>query len=287
MKTGTDESVETIVQEAMTPEATPEANQEGHIAEQSQPEQAEQAAPYTIKHKGKDIGLEDPAFKDYAQKGYDYEQKMHKFRVDSKLQQKEFESKTAAFKELEQINDYAKENPAFEQLIQREWARVQNGEQVQVAPEDRVQVLESRLNQVLEKVGNAERELETRREAELEATQEGAISAYKERHSGFDWVKKDDSGFTLEDKIGQAMIDKKLGDFNIMADSFLLQEHMDRNSLESKEAVGKSLQKSSKLGLGQVTKKSSLGVKSAEGVRGKTMDQLAREGLEELGIPYV
>ena len=157
------ENVDALVQEAYAPDAPMEANQEGVISDaQSQQDAteelsssggAESAFKKLLKHKGKEVVIDDEQKYDmFAHKGYDYEQKMHQFKVDRKLKEQEWAQREAQFKELEQINTYAKENPAFEQLIQREWAKIQAGGQVQVAPEDRVHVLESRLNQVLEKL---------------------------------------------------------------------------------------------------------------------------------------
>jgi hypothetical protein len=288
------ENVDAMIQEAMAPEASPEATLEGQPIEAPQHEAVEEQAPetpdspesYTIKYKGKEIGLDNPKYRDFAQKGYDYEQKMHQFRVDSKLKEQEYAKREAKYKELEQINDYAKENPQFERLIQEEWARVQAGQPREVSAQDKVQVLEARLNQVMDTLTSQKEAEEARRVAEMEASQEGAISKYKESHPDFDWVKKDGEGRTLEDKIGQAMIDNGVSNFQIMADSFLLKEHMDRKTLEGKETVAKDIQKANKLGLGKVTKKPQMAVKKSENVTDKSYDQLIQEGLAELGIEY-
>ncbi len=287
------ESVEALVQEAYAPEASPEIATEGQIADASpqlevveEPSSEPSEGGRTIKYKGKELSLDDDKYQMFAQKGYDYEQKMHQYKVDRKLFEQEKEKQSASYKELQAINEYAKENPAFEQLIQREWQKVQAGGELQVAPEDRVQVLESRLNQVLERLDSQGKEVEARRVAEMEAKQEMAIEKYKEQYSDFDWSTKDENGSTLEDRIMTSMIDKGVKDFEIMANSFLMKEHMNRKALEGKETVAKEVQKANKLGLGKVTKKSQLGAKKAEDVGGKSYDDLVAEGLRELGIEY-
>jgi hypothetical protein len=290
------ENVDALVQEAYAPEAPLEANHEGELSE-AQPqleaveepssESAESAFKKLLKHKGKEVLIDDEQKYDmYAHKGYDYEQKMHQFKVDRKLEEKKWAEKEAQFKELQQINEYAKENPAFEQLIQREWAKVQAGGQIQVAPEDRVQVLEARLNQVLDKLENQGKDLETRRVAEMEAAQELAIESYKDQNSDFDWNSKDEQGATLEDRIMQQMVEKKVKDFEIMADFVLKKERLARKELEAKESVAKDIQKANKLGLGKVTKKSQLGVKKSEDLGNKSYDDLVAESLQELGYEY-
>jgi hypothetical protein len=292
----TAENVDALVQEAYSPDAPPEANHEGKIPDaQPQPEAVEEPSSESaestfqkmLKHKGKEVLVDDEQKYDmYAHKGYDYEQKMHQFKVDRKLFEKERADRDTQFKELEQINTYAKENPAFEQLIQREWAKVQAGGQVQIAPEDRVQVLEARLNQVLDKLENQGKDIEDRRVAEMEAKQEMAIDSYKESNSDFDWNSKDEQGSTLEDRIMQQMVEKKVKDFEIMADFVLKKERLARKELEAKESLAKGIQKANKLGLGKVTKKSQIGVKKSEDIGNKSYDDLVAESLQELGYEY-
>lgn len=290
------ENVDALVQEAYAPDAPLEANPEGMIedvqtqhetVEESSSESAESAFRKMLKHKGKEILIDDEQKYDmYAHKGYDYEQKMHQLKVDRKLKEKEWADRETQFKELEQINNYVKENPAFEQLIQREWAKIQAGGQIEVAPEDRVHVLEARLNQVLDKLENQGRDLEARRIAEIEAKQEMAIDSYKESHSDFDWKKKDENGATLEDRIMQQMIDKGVKDFEIMADYVLKNEQLVRKTLEAKESMAKDIQKANKLGLGKVTRKSQIVVQGSEDIKNKSYDDLVAESLKELGYEY-
>jgi len=69
-----------------------------------------------------------------------------------------------------------------------------------------------------------------------------------------------------------------------MADHFLKDQLMQRNSIESKEAAAKGIQKATKLGLGKVTPNPTMAVKPAESIRSKSYDQLTAEALAELGI---
>jgi len=289
------ENLDAMVEEAFTPEAPLEANQEGHIADSLSPEgttndglsskdEGQDTSPWSINYKGKDIPLDEKKYRDYAQKGYRFEDKMHQLRVDRKLFDQERAKREAEYKELQEINSYAKENPAFEQLIQREWAKIQAGGQLEVAPEDRIHILEARLSQVLDRLDSQGKDIEARRIAEMEAKQEGAIESYKDKYSSYDWVSKDDKGMTLEDRIMQACIDKGVKDFTIMADSFLLKEHLNRKTLEGKESAAKGIQKANQLGLGKITKESQLKVKKSEDIRNKSYDDLIAEGFQELGL---
>lgn len=285
-------NVDQIMSEAYEPEAPLSAPTEQEAQADSATESPEPvveqtgANEFVLKHKGKEIKLDPDKARNYAQKGYDYEKKMHDFRVEKKLYQQEIEKQKSMYGELAEINEFAKQNPAFEQLIQREWQKVQSGQQLEVAPEDKVSFLESRLNQVLEKLESQESQLTQRQQAEMEAAQETGIEKYKESYSDFDWESKDENGATLEDRIMQNMIDKGIKDFEIMADHVLKNELLARQQMEAKKKIGKQIQHSHKHGLGQVTKTSQQKTSKAKDIGSKSYDDLVAEGLAELGIEY-
>jgi len=282
--------VQALVDSAMAPEPSPEVSPEGGISENTAETTTEgegsEPAPEggrTITYKGKEISMDDDKYRSLAQQGHDYSTKMHQHRVDRKLFEQEREKFNTSMGELQQINDYAKANPAFEQLIQREWAKV-NEEGYQPEPQNDVQLLQHQVRTLMEQVNGQNQANENRRVAEIEASQETTISTYKEDHSDLDWETKDAEGNSLEDRITHAMLDNGVKDFNIMADSFLLKEIQSRNSIASKEAAAKNIQKANKLGLGKVTPKSTMGVKQTESISNKSYDQLLTEGMAELGI---
>jgi hypothetical protein len=291
-------NVDQILADAATPESSPEANAEGSLSEKSEPtlENAEvvettEDAPFTLKYKGKDIGLQDEKFKMYAQKGYDYEQKMHQLRVDRKLWDQQKQKENSQYDELKQINEYTKNNPEFERLIKREWARIQGGgsptEQLQAQP-GQTQHLppaqQAQLNSILERLDRQDASLRDRQRAEKEASIEGAIESYKEKYSDFDWGTKDELGQTLEDRITQHALDNEIRNFQTAANDMLFDEHVKRAQLQSKEQAAKELQKQHKMGLGKITKESQIQVQGSKGVRSKSYNDLAAEALAELGL---
>jgi hypothetical protein len=241
---------------------------------------------FVLKHKGKEIALDPEKAKAYAQKGYDYETKMREFKVQKKLYEQEIEKQKSMYGELAEINEFAKQNPAFEQLIQREWAKIQSGQDIPVAPEDKVTLLESRVNQLVEKLESQEQQNSLRKQAEMEAAQETQIESYKSKYSDFDWDSKDENGATLEDRIMQNMIDKGVKDFEIMADHVLKTELLARQQMEAKKKIGKQIQHANKHGLGQITKTSQQKTSKAKDIGNKSYDDLVAEGLAELGIEY-
>lgn len=283
--------VDALIAEIGSPEAAPEAPSEGTIsdaqAETPEDKAADAETPadsaFSLTYKGKELGLTEDRYKAYAQKGKDYETKMHDFRVERKLFEAERDKHKESHANIIEINDYTEANPAFQKLIQDQWALIQSGQTPPMEPQTEVQVLKHQMAQLMETMGSQKEGIEARRVAELEATQEGAISKYREEHSSMDWETKDDDGQTLEDRIGQSMLDNGVKDFRIMADSLLLKEHMSRKVIEGKESAAKGIQKATKLGLGKVTAESQQSIKKAEDISKKSYDQLMAEAIAEMG----
>jgi len=291
-------NVDQILADAAAPESSPEANVEGSLSEKNESTlenesavESTEEAPFTLKYKGKDIGLQDEKFKMYAQKGYDYEQKMHQLRVDRKLWDQQKQKENSQYDELKQINEYTKSNPEFERLIKREWARIQGGgsptEQLQAQP-GQTQHLppaqQAQLNSILERLDRQDAGLRERQRAEKEASIEGAIEGYKEKYSDFDWASKDELGQTLEDRITQHALDNEIKSFQTAANDMLFEEHVKRAQLNSKEKAAKELQKQHKMGLGKVTKESQLQATNVKNVRSKSYNDIVAETLAEYGI---
>jgi hypothetical protein len=290
MEDGAELNADALIESAMAPESSPEVPSEGVIpgdaAEATDGAAAEAAAAEggrALIHKGKELSMDDDKYRMYAQQGYDYNTKMHQARVDRKLFDQERDTFQTKMGNLQAIDDYAKANPAFEQLINREWAKVQ-AEGYQPDAQSDVQLLQSQVRTLMDQVTGQNQVNENRRVAELEAGPETSITDYKSEHSQMDWATKDAEGNSLEDRITHAMLDNGVKNFNIMADSFLMKEIQSRGAIASKEAAAKNIQKANKLGLGKVTQDPTAGVKSSEDIGNKTYDQLLKEGLLELGI---
>jgi hypothetical protein len=287
-------NVDQIISDSIAPEPSREVSTEGDLSAkdtESTEQESQASSDFMIKHNGQEFNLNDEKYKMYAQKGFDYEQKMHQLRVDKKLWDQERKTQETGIEELRTINDYAKQNPEFERLLKREWNRIQGGGQAQPESDatrvDTSQLppaVQHQMNAILERLDSQDRSLNQRSLAEKEAKIEGAIEQYKNNYSDFDWKTKDEFGQTLEDRVTQHAIDNQIRDFKTAANDMLFEEHMKRAQLKSKELAGKEMQKQHKLGLGKVTKESVLATKPAEGIRTKSYNDLAMEALQELGL---
>lgn len=288
------EQVDSLMSEAFAPERPMSAPEEGTLANSeataaSAPVSAE--TPWVIKHGGKDIALDDHKYRMYAQKGYDYQDKMHQLRVDRNLYAKDredFDNQRQTFQaeydELKQINDYAKANPQWLDTVRSSWQQVQQGGQHYSQQTPEMLQLRSKVEQLASVLADQEKMANMRAIAEKDATLESSIANYRDAHSDFDWEKEDDSGLKLEQRIMQHAIDGGIKSFQAAARDYLWDEHMTRAQLQTKEKVGKELQKQTKFGFGTPTSTSQMQVTRAENLRKKSYHDMAQEALRELGL---
>lgn len=279
--------VDALVNNANAPEIPMHAPGEGEAlgGEQKQSEASSSTDGRSLIYKGQEISINDDKYRSLAQKGYSYEKDMHQLKVDRKLWEHDQKKQSSEMEELRKIQDYAVQNPQFQSLIQREWAKIQGGGGLQDDDQQStVSGTDSQLSAILDRLNQQDNMNRAREEADKEATLETSVEKYKDAYGSFDWGSKDENGQTLEDKIMDYALEQKIPSFKTAANDYLFDEHVKRASITSKETAAKSIQNQHKLGLGKVTSESQLKVKKAEGVRNKSYNQIAAEALKELGL---
>ena len=289
-----DEVVENALTEMNTPEPPMDSMSEGDLSTPvSNAESQESLESFlSLDRDGKQISLTQEKAKAYAQKGFDYETKMHNLRVDRQMFDRQKEKNKTDYKELKEINDFAKSNPEWEQFIHEQWSARQQGQegapayQQQYSNPDNQQIssLQNQLNAMKQQLSGQTEDAQARKAAEIDSRLQGEIDTYKEKFSDFDWNSQDELGLSLEGKIQQHAIDNGIKGYTAAARDYLWDEHMKRANMSSKEQVGKAVQKQNSLGLGKVTKTSQLQGKQAQNVRSKSYHDLTQEVLAEYGI---
>jgi hypothetical protein len=292
------DSVDSLIEGSFAPEppmAAPNEGTQGSASDQNQVLTDEKGNQWVINHEGKEIPLDEHKFKMYAQKGYNYEGKMHQLRVDRNLHQKESESFSEQRKsweaetaEMRQIQEFAKQNPQWVETVRQAWVNAQQGGQQQGQSQNpwvnQIGQLQNTVNQLVQRISDQDKQTQMRSVAEKEATLDTQIAKYKDENPSFDWNTADEMGMNLEKRIMQFAIDEGIKNVEHAAKLFHWDEHMKRTQLSAKEQVGKDIQRQQKLGLGTPTAKSQLQLKRTESVRGKSYDDIASEALKELGL---
>jgi len=246
----------------------------------------------TLKHKDFENGEKQfPREKvtEYAQKGFDYELKMHDLKSERKIFEElksELDSEQKSFTEEKEywsgIDNYMKDNPGFQQIVKNEWAKVQNNPSLATSPE--VSELQNTVKQLQDRLDGKDSESMETRTREVERNFVKSTADYKEKNSDFDWSTADEFGNTLQDRIESHAVENGFKDFTKAANDLLHEQHILRAKLKGKEEAAKELLEKRKNGLGPITDRSVRQTSEAKNVNKMSYQDLANEALQEYGL---
>jgi len=270
-----------------------EGEAEGSEGETGATDQSTTTTPgdFTLKHKRFENGERNftkDQYNGYAQKGLDYELKMHEIkgeRKDLETKKTEIETKQKeladSYGEYQKIDQYVRDNPDFQALITREWAKIQ-GQQTALSPheqkmQDTITALENRIN---------ERDKAERDGTESRATESliNSIQSFKEKNASFDWEAKNEFDKTLQDRIEDHAVEHGFKSFDKAAKDMLFDDLMNNAKMQAKEKTGKEIQKQKKLGLGPITDTSQLKPAESAPGRRRSYQEVGRDALKEMGL---
>lgn len=297
----TSEEADALYNSVMSPEVEPpeptETDSQQDDQEQSEPGVNEQPGNtddlFVLKHKDFENGerqFSRDKVTEYAQKGFDYELKMHSLKseraaFDERLQ--EFEKSQKEFSEKreywETIDKYMTENPAFAETVRQAW-EARQGQQSQVTMDPQYRALQSTIEALQNRLDSEDKE---KREISQKQAEESLVKSktdYRKDHPDFDWETKDEFGETLQDRIEKHAVDNGIRSFKLAANSYLFDQHIKRTEMKAKEAAAKELIEKKKMGLGPVTDRSIRQTQSATSLHSMSYQDLASEALKELGI---
>lgn len=261
------------------------------VAPQEQGKESLPEATHTIRWGKEDRALTYDQLKNYAQQGYDYSTKMRDYNVQRNLWEQERKGhaeKLNSLKSLEEklklyqeVEEYQKKDPNWwPHVVQSYQSR--GKEQGQAAPDPVVQKLMQTVEGLSEKVQTQEQKELALKQAQEDAALDEEIQGYKQQFTDFDWTALDEQGLDLERRILKHANDNKIQSFRVAARDYLFDEHMKRGEIKAKENLGKNLQKINKMGLGPLKDTPKKQVKEVKNIRGKSWDELADEGIQEL-----
>lgn len=233
----------------------------------------------------------------FAQKGWDYEEKLREFNenkanlitqtkseIESQYKKnlQDVESKLARYRE---VDEYIKKDPQWWQFIQDNYSQKirEQGGNATTQNDPIVERLSQKIEELSQFVDHTKQREQLMQEAEKDQRLESEVAGYQEKFPHFDWQKPDNEGVTLEQRILKHAIDNKIASFKAAANDYLFDEHLKRHEVKAKEDTGKEIKKQAKLGLGPVTQKPTKGIERVQNVRGKSYDDLVDEALSELG----
>jgi hypothetical protein len=248
---------------------------------------------FTLKHKEFEEGerqFSRDKVTEYAQKGFDYELKMHQLKTEraafeEKMQelekgQTEFSQKREYW---ENIDKYMEENPAFADTVRQAWD-AQQGQNSQTTMSPEYQALQSTINQLQERLNAQDKETQEHSHKQAEESLIKSKTDYQKEHPDFDWDAKDEFGQTLQERIEKHAVDNGIQSYTLAGNSYLFEQHMKRAEMKAKESAAKELLDQKKKGLGPVTDHSIKQTQQASALGAMTYQDLAKEALKEMGI---
>jgi hypothetical protein len=242
------------------------------------------AAPqnYKIKVNGKEIEAPLDKVLKWAEMGYNYPQKAAELNQKEQAflsRQKQIEELENKFKPYKEVDEYASKNPDW-------WTQVQQSYQQKIAgaqtnPE--LQQLKEELQDLKKFRDEYSSEKQSLKTQEEDKKLSGEVESIRKSYPNIDFDSPDDEGKSLEMKVLQHAMDQGIQSFRVAFRDYYHDHLLGKAKEEGKELVSKTIQQRSKLGILGETSKPTKGLKSAENVKNKTYEQLAREALDELG----
>lgn len=244
------------------------------------------AQEYAFKAHGKEIKAPIDKILQWASMGYEYPQKaadLNKQQQDFAKRQSEFdskykdvESKWAPYKE---VDEFAAKNPDWWRETQAAYQQKMQGANSNPELLQLKQEL-AEIKQFRDEVLNEKKTIKTEQEDKSLASE---VESIRKSFPNIDFDSPDTEGLNLEMRILKHASEIGTQNFRVAFRDYYHDHLLGKAREEGKESVSKEIQKRTKLGILGETPKPTKGLKPAENVKGKSYDQLMREGLDEIG----
>ena len=215
----------------------------------------------------------------YARSGHEYQTKMEQFQQ----QQTELEQSSSRYKE---IDEFATGNPEWWDHVQKSYNdREQNNDNIEpdagLSPE--LQAIQGQITEISKFIDAQKSEMEQKQRAEEDSHLESEITQVRDAHPNMDFTTTDETGKTLEQNVLTHAMQIGTSSFRAAFRDLMHERLIAKAAEQGKEALGKDLERKTKLGiLGENS--TSVLKKSKSYSKDKSYDDLTQEALEELGI---
>lgn len=256
-------------------------------AQQAAPvEQPQQTKRWGINWNGRDIYTDKfDTFKQWAQQGYDYSQKMEAFNKERTT----WEEKVKAAEPWQKYDEYAKANPGWWEHIQQQWE--QRDQYAMQGQNPDVQNVVQRL--VAEKLAPVENFIkqwddfqQNERANKADEQLRGEVDHIAKQYPGIPLNTVDASGKTLEMKVLDYASEHGIPSFKAAFFELMHDKVVEMERVKAREEALKSVQQTRKAGImGESPTPQTAANGAAHNYnRGSSYNDLAKQALQELGI---
>jgi hypothetical protein len=276
-------------------------NHERPMREAEKPAEKEKAPDETFEftHNGKPIKATREQLIKYAQQGYDYPQRAQKLNLERQKWEQERQNWEKQWGVYRQIDDYARQNQEWWNLVQNAWSNRSNPQTLASAqPNDpiaasnpgqndpyapRFQVLESKLSQLEQLAATIAEEKRIQQEREQDQKLDSEIQSIRQQHSDLDWDSLDENGKSLEMRIMEHAQATGIPSFRAAMRDLLHEQLVGRAESLGKLAISKGIQNRTKIGvLGESPTPTKAMPSQPRDIRKTSYEELEREIREEL-----
>jgi methionine-rich copper-binding protein CopC len=238
--------------------------------------------------------------KQWASKGYHYNQEMARFKAEQEAftkQRTEIEQVKARYAELE---DFASKNPGWIDHVNQAWQQAQSqaqaqGQQLPPAVAQEFQALKQQLGELSKFKSDSEAQRKQQQTQQEDQTLNSEIQTLREQFKDLDWNAVSPDGHALDMQVLKFMQDNHIGvkadgsyvpgSFERAFKAFNHDQLVKRAEERAKEAVVKAKKVETKLGLlGQSSTPKKGQITHAENYKHKSLSELAEEAIKELEL---
>lgn len=255
----------------------------------TQTQQAPAPGEFEFEHKGKLIKApySDPRLKQWAQKGYDYAQRMAEYNLQRQAWEKQKTEFDDKYKTYQEIDTWAVQNPDQWQALQDLWKNRDTTSRTQ----DPNNPILQELNPLRQELSTIKQWIQEKQQHEQKTTQaqedkalQEEIQSIRNKWKDLDWDTPDQENKTLEYKVIEYANQRGIKNFTDAFQAFYFPQALKRFEERGKESAAKERQRQTKLGLLGTSPTPKTGLTNAENVGSKSHEDLLKEALEELGI---
>lgn len=284
--------VDSLISAIESPSRVDEATEAGQgvPTPESQPP-VEQPAPtpqmYKLSRKGLEKEFPIDKVVQFAQQGWDYNERMSEFNAASqKFQQEQAAHKEslARLQQYQEVENYIKGDPTW-------WDHVRQSYQQKLSEQGQpaLPLNHPIIQQLQDKVEGIEKSFQEKEQALVQQAEDqqldGAIASVRESYPDFDWKQTNDQGVSaLEQQVLTHATQEGIGTFRAAFRDLFHNQLIKRTEVKSREALGTEIQKKTKQGIGPVTKQPVTQMKAVKNVAGLSYDEITNSALAELGI---
>lgn len=183
--------------------------------------------------------------KKYVTQGYKATQEYQKILQEKDVLSKEMaklEANKSKYEHHQKIDDWARQNPELYNRLALEYENMNNGGNFGDVPPYLAKFV-SELNSIKEKFSEIEEFKTHQRATAQDSALNTSISQFKQEHPQFDWNDK-----TLEQKILLHAANNNIPSFRAAARDLLFDDLVKRTEIKAKDALGKEIQRNTRLG---------------------------------------